>query len=143
MVTRGDWVLHPDIHAPTAALDARITLLADAPRALRQDTQVHLHLGAAHAMARVSLLDREWLEPGEGALIRLTLPQPIGALAQDRIVLRDTGATCTIGGGVVLDPFPPRRGRRTPQRLAQLHALEAERPGGRAAPAVGGRAGLD
>ena len=34
MVTRGDWVLHPDIHAPTAALDARITLLADAPRAL-------------------------------------------------------------------------------------------------------------
>ena len=127
-VTRGDWVLHPEIHAPTTALDARITLLADAPRALRQDTQVHLHLGAGHAMARVSLLDREWLEPGEGALIRLTLPQRIGALAQDRIVLRDTGATCTIGGGVVLDPFPPRRGRRTPQRLAQLHALEASGP---------------
>ena len=128
MVTRGDWVLHPEIHAPTAALDARITLLADAPRALRQDTQLHLHLGAAHAMARVSLLDRESVEPGEGALIRLTLPQPIGALARDRIVLRDTAATCTIGGGVVLDPFPPRRGRRTPQRLAQLHALKAGDP---------------
>jgi selenocysteine-specific elongation factor len=128
MVTRGDWVLHPEIHAPTTALDARITLLADAPRALRQDTQVHLHLGAGHAMARVSLLDRESLEPGEGALIRLTLPQRIGALARDRIVLRDTGATSTIGGGVVLDPFPPRRGRRTPQRLAQLHALEAGVP---------------
>jgi selenocysteine-specific elongation factor len=124
MVTRGDWVLHPEIHAPTAAIDARITLLADAPRALRPDTQVHLHLGAGHAMARVSLLDRESLEPGEGALIRLTVPHPIGALAQDRIVLRDTGATCTIGGGVVLDPFPPRRGRRTPQRLAQLNALK-------------------
>jgi selenocysteine-specific elongation factor len=27
---------------------------------------------------------------------------------------------------VVLDPFPPRRGRRTPQRLAQLDALRAE-----------------
>jgi selenocysteine-specific elongation factor len=123
-VTRGDWVLHPDVHAPTAALDVRMTLLADAAKAMRQDTQVHLHLGAAHVMARVSLLDRERLEPGEAALVRLTMQQPIGALAGDRIVLRDTGATCTLGGGMVLDPFPPRRGRRTAGRLAQLGALE-------------------
>jgi selenocysteine-specific elongation factor len=124
-VTRGDWVLHPDVHAPTAALDVRVTLLPDALKAMRQDTSVHLHLGAAHVMARVSLLDREQLEPGDAALARLTLQQPIGALAGDRIVLRDTGATCTLGGGVVLDPFPPRRGRRTVGRLAQLAALEA------------------
>jgi selenocysteine-specific elongation factor len=125
IVTRGDWVLHPDIHAPTGAIDAWITLLPDVPRAMRQDMQVHLHLGAAHLMARISLLDRERLEPGEAAFARLTLQQPIGALAGDRIVLRDTGATCTIGGGIVLDPFPPRRGRRTPVRQAQLEALRA------------------
>ena len=29
---------------------------------------------------------------------------------------------------MVLDPFPPRRGRRTPQRLAQLYPLEAGVP---------------
>jgi selenocysteine-specific elongation factor len=125
VVTRGDWVVHPDIHAPTAGLDAVITLLPDLPGAMRQDTRVHLHLGAAHVMARVSMLDRERLEPGEAALVRLTLQQPIGVLAGDRIVLRDTGATHTIGGGVVLDPFPPRRGRRTSVRLAQLEALQA------------------
>ncbi len=123
VVTRGDWVLHPDIHVPVTVIDARISLLADAPRAMRQGTQVHLHLGAAHVMARVSLLDQERLEPGQAAAARLTLQQPIGALARDRIVLRDTGATCTIGGGVVLDPFPPRRGRRTAGRLAQLRTL--------------------
>ena len=128
-VTRGDWVVHPDIHAPTAGIDARIALLDEVPRALRQDTQVHLHLGAAHVMARVSLLDRDRLEPGDTALVRLTLQHPIGALAKDRIVLRDTGATSTIGGGVVLDPFPPRRGRRTPGRLAQLDALDVPDPG--------------
>ena len=124
-VTRGDWVLHPDIHAPTAALDARIALLPDIARALRQDTMVHLHLGATHTMARVSLLDRDRLEPGDATAVRLTLARPIGALARDRVVLRDTGATHTIGGGIVLDPFPPRRGRRTPVRLAQLRALES------------------
>jgi selenocysteine-specific elongation factor len=73
-------------------------------------------------MARVSLLDNDRLEPGETALARLTLQQPIGALARDRIVLRDSGAICTIGGGIVLDPFPPRRGRRTPERQSQLMA---------------------
>ncbi|WP_428484683.1 selenocysteine-specific translation elongation factor [Rhodopila sp.] len=147
MVTRGDWVLHPAIHAPTDKIDARITLLPDfrlgpdsvrgpdsfrrmAPgaHALRQDAEVHLHLGAAHVMARVSLLDTDRLEPGGDALVRLTLRQRIGALARDRIVLRDTGATRTIGGGMLLDPFPPRRGRRTPPRLAQLAALEAADP---------------
>jgi selenocysteine-specific elongation factor len=124
VVARGDWVLHPDIHAPAAGLDARIALLPDGLKAMRQETPVHLHLGAAHVMARVSLLDRERLEPGQAALARLTLQQPIGALAGDRIVLRDTGATSTIGGGIVLDPFPPRRGRRTSRRLMQLEALE-------------------
>ena len=129
-VTRGDWVLHPDIHAPTAGIDAWITLLAEGPRVLRQDAQVHLHLGAAHVMARVSLLDQDRLEPGASALVRLSLQQPIGALARDRVVLRDGGAAYgmgggTIGGGVVLDPFPPRRGRRTPLRLAQLAALRS------------------
>ena len=127
-VARGDWVLHPDLHAPTSALDARVRLLPDAARPLRQDTQVHLHLGAAHVMARVSLLDGDRLEPGAEALVRLSLPQPIGALARDRLVLRDAGATATIGGGVVLDPFPPRRGRRTPGRLAQLAALDRDDP---------------
>jgi selenocysteine-specific elongation factor len=85
-----------------------------------------LHLAAAHTMARVALLDRERLEAGDIALVRLILSQPIGALAGDRLVLRDTGATHTIGGGVVLDPFPLRRGRRTAPRLAQLDALQAE-----------------
>lgn len=125
MVARGDWVLHPDIHAPTTAIDARIMLLPDTPHAMRQDTQVHLHTGAAHIMARVSLLDRQRLEPGGSGLVRLVMPQAIGCLAGDRIVLRDTGATCTIGGGVLIDPFPPRRGRRTDQRLAQLAARES------------------
>ena len=123
-VTRGDWVLHPDIHAPTASLDARLRVLGDEPAALRADTPVHLHLGAAHVMARVHPLDRDRILPGEEAFVRLVLDRSIGALAGDRLVLRDAGATRTIGGGSVTDPFPPTRGRRTQARLAQLAALQ-------------------
>jgi selenocysteine-specific elongation factor len=127
-VTRGDWVLHPDVHAPTAALDARLRVLRDEPTPLRADTPVHLHLGATHVMARVHPLDGERIQPGADALVRLILDRPIGALAGDRLVLRDAGASRTIGGGSVIDPFPPTRGRRTPARHAQLTALEAPEP---------------
>ena len=57
-VTRGDWVLHPDVHAPTARFDVRLTLLAEEARALRADAPVHLHLGAAHVTARVARAGR-------------------------------------------------------------------------------------
>jgi selenocysteine-specific elongation factor len=127
-VTRGDWVLHPDVHAPTARFDIRLRLLAEEARALRADAPAHLHLGAAHVMARVSPLQAERVEPGASVLARLTLDHAIGALAGDRLVLRDATATRTIGGGVVIDPYPPRRGRRTPDRLAQVAALEASNP---------------
>lgn len=127
-VTRGDWVLHPDVHAPVAWLDARLTLLADEARALRSGAPVHLHLGAAHVTARVTPLETDRIEPGASSLARLTLVRPIGALSGDRLVLRDAAATRTIGGGVVIDPFPPRRGRRIPLRLAQLETLAEAEP---------------
>jgi selenocysteine-specific elongation factor len=128
VVQRGHWVLHPDVHAPTAALDVRLSLLEDEAKPLRADAPAHLHLGAEHVMARVSPLDADRIEPGASALVRLVLDRPIGALARDRFVLRDATATRTIGGGVVIDPFPPRRGRRTPPRLAQLAALQSDEP---------------
>ena len=127
-VSRGDWVLHPEVHAPTARFDIRLALLDEEPRALRADAPVHLHLGAAHVTARVAPLDADRIEPGSTRLARLTLDRAIGALAGDRLVLRDAAATRTIGGGVVIDPFPPRRGRRTPERLAQLAALDQPGP---------------
>lgn len=123
-VTRGDWILHSDAHAPIARFDARMTLLKEETRALRADAPVHLHLGAAHMTARVAPLDAERIEPGASVLARLTLDRAIGALARDRFVLRDATATRTIGGGTLIDPFPPRRGRRTPERLGQLTALD-------------------
>jgi len=62
--------------------------------------------------------------------VRLTLDRAIGALAGDRLVLRDAAASLTIGGGRVLDPFPPRRGRASPVRLSQLAALTDADPAG-------------
>ena len=123
-VTRGDWVLHPEAHAPTDRIDAQIRLLGSESKPLRPEAMLHLHLAAADVMARVSMLDTPRLDPGGSALARLSLAHPIGALWGDRLVLRDAGAIRTLGGGAVVDPFPPLRGRRTPGRLVQLAASQ-------------------
>jgi selenocysteine-specific elongation factor len=123
-IQRGDWLLAPALHAPTDRFDARLRLLVTETRPLRHWTPVHLHLGAAHVPARVALLDAEVLAPGEEALVQIVTDRPIGALHADRLILRDQSAQRTIGGGTVLDPWPPARGRRKPPRLAALQALQ-------------------
>jgi selenocysteine-specific elongation factor len=81
------------------------------------DTPVHVHLAATHVTARASPLDDD--------MLRLTLARPVPALWGDRIVLRDAAAAATLGGAVVVDPWPPRRGGRTAARLVLLRQMEA------------------
>jgi selenocysteine-specific elongation factor len=92
---------------------------------------VHLHLGAAHLMARLVLLEGDSLAPGGAALVQVVPERPVGALHGDRFVIRDGEARHTLGGGQVLDIFAPTRKRRTPERMAELAAMEAASPGER------------
>jgi selenocysteine-specific elongation factor len=121
---RGDWILADALHAPTQRLDVRLQLLAGEARPLAHWTPVHLHLGAEDVGARVVLLEGAAIAPGRGAIAQLHLERPIGALHGDRFILRDQSALRTLGGGVVVDAFPPETRRRRDQRLAALAALE-------------------
>jgi selenocysteine-specific elongation factor len=123
-ISRGQWLVHPEVSLSTGRLDARLRLWPAEARALRSGAQVQLHLGARAVNASVALLDCELLEPGGEALVQLVLAEAIGAWHGDRIVLRDASASRTLAGGVVLDPFAPSRYRRTPSRLAELVALQ-------------------
>jgi selenocysteine-specific elongation factor len=122
-IRRGEWLADPALHAPTERCDISLRLLRDETRPLTHWTPVHCHVAAEHVSARVALLEGEKLAPGATALAQLVLDRPIGALWGDRVVLRDQSARRTIGGGMVLDPWSPARGRRRPERLATLMAL--------------------
>ena len=121
---RGQWLTAPAVVLTTERLDARLTLWPGEAKPLRSGTRVHLHLGAQAVMASVAVLDGEAIEPGGSARVQLVCYLPVGAWRGDRLVLRDAGASRTIAGGAVLDPFAPARYRRTPERLAELAACE-------------------
>jgi selenocysteine-specific elongation factor len=125
--SRGDWIVAPERHAPARRLDlfVRVSRFAEAP--LRDGLPVHLHLGTADIVGRVAVLGGRSIDPGGSGFVQVDFEQPIGALHGDRAVLRDHAARYTLAGGRVVDPFPPRRGRRLPSRLAVLQAsVEAD-----------------
>jgi selenocysteine-specific elongation factor len=105
-----------------------LKLLKSEAKPIRHWLPAHVHLASAHVTGRVALIEGDALAPGEEALAQLVLDRPIGALSGDRFVLRDQSAQRTIGGGYVLDPFPPTRGRRTPERRAWLAAERTADP---------------
>jgi selenocysteine-specific elongation factor len=124
-VGRGYWVVADD--APSTRLDVELRLLDDAPQALRHWAPVHLHIGTADVGARVAIAQGRSVTPGEAAVVQLLCDAPVSAVAGDRFIVRDPSALHTLGGGVVLDPFPPARRMPRAARALQLkaHALLA------------------
>ena len=122
-VGRGDVLVTDELPWEAAsAIDVEITLLPGAVRPLNPRTRVRLHLGTAEVMARV--LPRLPIGPGETGVARLSLEKPLVARGEDRFVLRSYSPVTTIGGGRVLDPFPPCRRSAWPGGLASPDVAE-------------------
>ena len=122
-VARGDMVVDPGLHAPTARIDAELNVLAGEAKPIGQWFPVHLHHASCEVPARIVLLQDAPIAPGGQAIVQLVLDRPISAAVGDRFVVRDTSARRTIGGGRFLDLRAPARRRRSPERQAQLAAL--------------------
>jgi selenocysteine-specific elongation factor len=111
---------------PTQILDARVDVLADAPRGLRTRQRVRVHHGTAEVLARVAALEESGeIAPGSGGLAQLRLEAPVVALPGDRFIVRTYSPQRTIAGGVVLDAHAQKhRGRDRAAARARLAALE-------------------
>ena len=122
-IRRGDWIVKGAVPPAAAKIDARIRVAAAEARKLAHWTPVHVHCGAAEATGHVAVLEGAAIAPGEAGVVQLALDRPIGAVWGDGVILRDQSAQRTIGGGRVIDIFPPPRGRAKPARLAYLAAM--------------------
>ena len=113
---------------PTKRLDVTIEVLASAPRSLAARARVRVHLGTAEVLARVTPV--EPIAPGSRGVARLALEDALVARGGDRFVIRSYSPVTTIGGGSVIDPYPPDAPRRLRQRRLALDAAPADRLAG-------------
>jgi len=124
LVNRGSWIVASPVAEPVQKLDARLLALASEAAALKHWTPVHVHIGAAETTGRVAVLEDKAIAPGQSGLVQLVLDNELGAHHGDGFILRDKSSTRTIGGGHVIDIFPPTRRRSAEARLKLLRALD-------------------
>ena len=109
-IQRGEVISAPGWLRQTTRLDARIRQARDAPRSLKHNEGITFHLFTSEASARIRLLDRDELKPGEEGWGQIHLRSPVPAVNGDLFIIRSSDTT--LGGGKVVDSHPARRHRR-------------------------------
>jgi selenocysteine-specific elongation factor len=113
-LNRGHTLLAPAGLELTRLLQGSVRWLGDFSPAARED--LVLHIGTAEIPVRLKLLAK-----GSPSLVQLQLQDPALATPGDRFVLRRPSPSQTIGGGVVIEAFPPRLNRtQSAARVARL-----------------------
>jgi len=111
VLERGDVLSHPGSLHATRRVDARVRVLASAPRALRHGGELLLHTGTVEVGCRAILLEADAIEPGAQGWVQLYLERPIAAANGDRFILRIPSPSWTVAGGQISDIAPRRHPR--------------------------------
>ena len=127
-IERGNMLAPLGYYQPTYMLNAKLNLLASCPYPLKNRTRVRLHLGTGEIIARVVLLEKEDLQPGNSTFVQFRLEAPAVADYGDRFVIRSFSPTQTIGGGVIVEVHPPKLKYLPEDELKRLALLEKADP---------------
>lgn len=123
-INRGDVVAQPGYLKAARRLDIYLTHLPIKRQRLKHRALVRFHTGTSEIMARVHLIDREELAPGDSCYAQLFLSQPAACMARDRFVIRSYSPVTTIGGGIIIDPAARKLKRRLSSVINNLEVLK-------------------
>ncbi len=130
-LARGDLLAHPDKVAASHILDVELRYLRSASSPLPARSKVLVHHATTQVLATLVLVDKTELAPGATGLAQLRLDQttPLGALPDDRFIVRGFVETAsggsTIGGGRIIRVLAPKA--RSATHGADVAALATAR----------------
>lgn len=127
-IERGTIIGRPGTLFPTKRIDVSFNYLKLPFKGIKTDTIFRFHLATMLEEARLILLDRDIIEPGEQAYAQLVFREPIVALPGDRFIIRGSYKIQTIGGGTVLDIAPSRHKRLSSELTVMFKTLMDGKP---------------
>lgn len=120
-VRRGDAVAAPGFYSSSDCLDVLVEVPASFETSIGHWQRLRLHAGTSDTVARVALLDRKKVKPGEKVAAQLLTEDPITAYAGERFILRTYSPLRTIAGGeIVLAAGGRPKGRHEKKMLSSL-----------------------
>lgn len=123
LIERGNVLTRPGTFAPTQRMDILFDYLNTNDKKMKNRALVRFHAGTSEVMARLSLMDRDEIEPGEQVYAQLFVAAPSVVMAGDRFVIRSYSPVTTIGGGQVIDPLPRKHKRHSGRVIQEFHQL--------------------
>ena len=98
-----------------------IKLLSSSKKPIVQNQRVRIHLGTQEVIARVAIVDKKILEPGDDCPALLRLESPMVLARGDRFIIRSFSPVLTIGGGEVVEVSIVEKWKYIKDRLKLLY----------------------
>lgn len=118
-VKRGDTLTATESYLATRCVDVQVEVLSSFDEPVEHWQRLRLHVGTTDTIARISLLDRERILPGESASAQLLSEEEITVSPDAHFILRTYSPLRTIAGGRVLFPA----GERPKSKIAKASLL--------------------
>lgn len=110
-IKRGSVISVKDHLLVSNLIDVKLKCIPDAKYSIKNRSRVRFHIGSEETLARVILLDRGELKPGEECYAQLLLQDEIVAMRKDKFIVRFFSPVITIGGGEILELKPSKKKR--------------------------------
>lgn len=124
-IERGNMLVRPKTVWPSQRLDISVEFLASNSKNLKNRALVRLHTGTSEIIARITLLDKDELKPGQKGFAQLVLTNKDVVVAGDHFVLRSYSPVTTIGGGHIIDPLPSKHKRQNAKIITDFNILQS------------------
>ncbi len=113
---RGVVVGNPGRLITTQRVDASFRLLNLPIKPIRTDTVFRFHIATTQTEARLVILEKDEISPGEEAFCQFVFREPMVVLPGDRFIIRGSYTPSqTIGGGVIINATPKKHKRKRPE----------------------------
>ena len=107
-IAHGDSLATVGALRPTRLLDAELTLLSSADKPVKRGQAIVLHFGTSELTARVYPLGQPEIAAGATAFVQFRLAEDAVVPSGEPFVIRLPSPVETVGGGRIVDPYPPK-----------------------------------
>lgn len=122
-IERGDVLAEPEVLKPSQWIDVKLVSLKSIKPPIKNFENLLFYIGTKETVAKVFLLGKNQLNPGEEDVAQLFVQVPIVAWRGDRFILRRASTNQTVGGGEILNPVAYRRKRTKPWERKEVEYL--------------------
>lgn len=127
-IERGQILAQVNSMEPTMMIDAKLNLLKDVSKPIKNRDRVRIYHGASEVLARVILISQEEAKAGENIYVQFRLEESTTVKKGDNLVIRQYSPMETLGGAVVIDANPKKHKRFDDNILKDLAIREQGSP---------------